>query len=151
MLSLQAGGGKRFVFAENRLQTTTAQTCFHLIAGVLESPVIAFNYAEGGTNTFVLAGLNGVAIGNVSLGPAVGDLSMTSGMPTPTLIGNTFTGASAALAPSILYAAAAPATGTWKQGDVVYNTNPLPGSSVGWICTAAGSPGTWKTFGAIDM
>jgi hypothetical protein len=37
--------------------------------------------------------------------------------------------------------------GTWKVGDIVYNTNPLPGGSIGWVYTAAG----WRAFGAISM
>lgn len=49
----------------------------------------------------------------------------------------------------ITYAASAPASGTWAQGDVVYNTSPGAGGAIGWVCTAAGSPGTWKTWGTI--
>ena len=47
------------------------------------------------------------------------------------------------------YAAAAPTTGTWAVGDLIYNTVPTAGGTIGWVCTAAGTPGTWKTFGAI--
>jgi hypothetical protein len=50
----------------------------------------------------------------------------------------------------IQYGAAAPTQGTWQPGDIVYNTAPAPGGSVGWVCTAAGSPGTWNAFGAIS-
>lgn len=27
--------------------------------------------------------------------------------------------------------------------------DPTAGGVMGWVCTTAGSPGTWKTFGAI--
>lgn len=47
-------------------------------------------------------------------------------------------------------ASAAPSTGTWKVGDIVYNTAPTSGGYAGWICTVAGTPGTWKTFGLIS-
>ena len=47
-------------------------------------------------------------------------------------------------------ATAAPVAGPWLQGDIVWNTNPAPAGWVGWICTSAGSPGTWKGFGLID-
>jgi hypothetical protein len=50
---------------------------------------------------------------------------------------------------SVSYGAAAPASGTWMQGDVVYNSAPVSGEYVGWVCTAAGSPGTWSPFGLI--
>jgi len=48
------------------------------------------------------------------------------------------------------YAAAAPTTGTWAVGDLMYNTVPTAGGYVGWVCVTAGTPGTWKTFGAIS-
>lgn len=36
-------------------------------------------------------------------------------------------------------------------GDIVYNSSPAAGGNIGWVCTAAGAPGTWKTFGAIAV
>ncbi|WP_204315580.1 hypothetical protein, partial [Stenotrophomonas maltophilia] len=44
---------------------------------------------------------------------------------------------------------AAPTTGAWLQGDVIENSVPAAGGNAGWICTTAGSPGTWKAFGTI--
>jgi hypothetical protein len=49
----------------------------------------------------------------------------------------------------IHYAAAAPTTGAWEIGDLAFNTNAASGSNLGWVCTAAGTPGTWLTFGPI--
>lgn len=46
-------------------------------------------------------------------------------------------------------ASVVPAAGTHKQGDEVIFRNPAAGGSRGAICTTAGTPGTWKTFGAI--
>jgi hypothetical protein len=45
---------------------------------------------------------------------------------------------------------AAPTTGTWKLGDIVYNTSPASAGFIGWVCTVAGTPGTWRTFGLIS-
>ena len=39
---------------------------------------------------------------------------------------------------------------TWGVGDIVYNSAPTAGGNIGWVCTAAGTPGTWKTFGSIE-
>jgi hypothetical protein len=51
----------------------------------------------------------------------------------------------------ILSGPAAPITGSWwKVGDIVWNTAPTAGGNMGWVCTAAGAPGVWKTFGAIS-
>lgn len=47
------------------------------------------------------------------------------------------------------YGVAIPAFGQWKVGDIVWNSSPVSGGTIGWVCTVAGSPGTWKTFGAI--
>lgn len=45
---------------------------------------------------------------------------------------------------------AAPTTGTWAQGDYIKNSNPAEAGAAssryvihGWICTVAGTPGTW--------
>lgn len=45
----------------------------------------------------------------------------------------------------------APGSGTWRVGDTVWNTGAAAGGSAGWYCTAAGSPGTWVSFGALGM
>lgn len=45
---------------------------------------------------------------------------------------------------------AAPTTGTYVIGDIVYDESPTAGGTLGWVCTAGGTPGTWKTFGAIS-
>jgi len=46
--------------------------------------------------------------------------------------------------------AAAPTTGAWGRGEIVWNQNASAGGFAGWICVAAGTPGTWKQFGAIE-
>jgi len=45
---------------------------------------------------------------------------------------------------------AAPTTGEWSRGDIVWNRSPSPGGFVGWVCTTGGTPGTWKGYGAIE-
>ena len=44
---------------------------------------------------------------------------------------------------------AAPTSGNWLRGDIVYDETPTAGGTVGWVCVTSGSPGTWKTFGTI--
>lgn len=46
--------------------------------------------------------------------------------------------------------AAAPTTGAHVVGEVVYNSVPAASGTMGWVCTTAGTPGTWKTWGAIS-
>lgn len=44
------------------------------------------------------------------------------------------------------YATAAPTTGPWTRGNIVWNTTPSSGGPPGWMCTASGTPGTWKAM-----
>jgi hypothetical protein len=44
---------------------------------------------------------------------------------------------------------AAPVAGAWAVGSRVIHTAPAAGGNIGWVCTTAGTPGTWKTYGAI--
>jgi len=48
------------------------------------------------------------------------------------------------------YAIAAPLIGTYRKGDIFYNSDVSAGEYLGWICVTAGTPGTWKGFGAIE-
>lgn len=44
----------------------------------------------------------------------------------------------------------APDAGSYKKGDIVWNTDPKPTGFVGWVCVRDGTPGTWKPFGQIN-
>lgn len=48
------------------------------------------------------------------------------------------------------YGAAAPTTGAHLVGEIVFNNAPAASGTIGFVCTTAGTPGTWKTFGAIS-
>jgi len=45
---------------------------------------------------------------------------------------------------SEIYANAIPTTGTWEVGDIVWYSAVDWGLPIGWVCTAAGTPGTWR-------
>lgn len=49
----------------------------------------------------------------------------------------------------VTWGAAVPTTGTWAQGDVRWNTGATAGGSPGWVCTTAGTPGTWKAMANV--
>lgn len=44
----------------------------------------------------------------------------------------------------------APTTGTWTTGQKVIVQTPVAGGYIGYVCTAGGTSGTWKGFGAIQ-
>lgn len=39
-----------------------------------------------------------------------------------------------------------PTSGSWQKGDRCINTQPNAGAVVEWVCTTAGSPGTWTSL-----
>ena len=43
----------------------------------------------------------------------------------------------------------APTTGKYRQGDVVWNNNPVTEGFIGWVCVREGEPGSWAPFGRI--
>ena len=44
---------------------------------------------------------------------------------------------------------AAPTTGEHERGDYVMNSLPSVGAPKGWVCTVAGTPGTWVSTGNL--
>jgi len=52
---------------------------------------------------------------------------------------------------TVVQGSAAPSSGTWKQGDIVINSEPANGEASGWQCVVAGTPGTWLTMAPIGM
>ncbi len=63
--------------------------------------------------------------------------------PRGILIGNSFNGR------LINYGTAAPTTGAFARGDLTLNTAPAAAGVLGWICTVAGSPGTWTELAVV--
>jgi len=49
-----------------------------------------------------------------------------------------------------LSGSAAPNSGAYNEGDIMWNNNPQSGRFVGWVCTRAGNPGIWSGFGKIE-
>lgn len=43
-----------------------------------------------------------------------------------------------------------PMSGSYNEGDIVWNNNPTTGKFIGWVCTKSGNPGLWSGFGRIE-
>lgn len=43
-----------------------------------------------------------------------------------------------------------PRSGSWNQGDMIWNTVPVQNGNLGWVCVKGGTPGEWKPFGDIQ-
>ena len=44
---------------------------------------------------------------------------------------------------------AIPDSGSFRQGDIVWNDAPVATGYIGWVCIRSGVPGEWKPFGQI--
>lgn len=64
-------------------------------------------------------------------------------------IDNTATIISLTYQNQVVYVSAAPTTETWAVSDVAMNVVPTVGQPKGWICTVAGTPGTWVSLGNL--
>ena len=42
-----------------------------------------------------------------------------------------------------------PTIGLYNKGDIVWDDNPKPNGTLGWICVRTGTPGEWRAFGNI--
>lgn len=42
-----------------------------------------------------------------------------------------------------------PTHGDYIKGDIIYNSNPIKGGALGWVCISDGNPGEWLGFGTI--
>ena len=47
------------------------------------------------------------------------------------------------------YNDAPPRAGSFAQGDITWNSQPVRGSVLGWVCVKAGAPGTWMPFASL--
>ncbi|MBN4831727.1 right-handed parallel beta-helix repeat-containing protein [Enterobacter hormaechei] len=83
-------------------------------------------------------------------GDGVGTLQMSGNRwdvsTTPAWLGSLVKQGSAL---PVLYDGAAPTTLTWPRGSKCINSTPAVGSPKGWICTVAGTPGTWVSEGNL--
>jgi hypothetical protein len=99
-------------------------------------------------NNMVSYGFNGTNLTEIQMTNCTKNNSVDmfyQGGTSPKLIDNVISSNNA----RIITGSSFPITGTWAVGDVAYNTSPSIGANVGWICTTAGTPGTWTQFGII--
>jgi len=67
--------------------------------------------------------------------------------PVVAIVGNPYS--SFTPTPITYLKGAAPTTGTWNVGDRVKNITPTVGQPKAWVCTVAGTPGTWVSEGNL--
>lgn len=101
-----------------------------------------------GQRGYRIGGTTGIAVGQIKNNTAIGTFTtgiytiISAGILTAFEEGNSWNFQKG-------QANAIPTAGTWMRGSIIWNTTPVASGTIGWICVVAGTPGTWKTFGAI--
>lgn len=113
----------------------------------------AFMHLENSTELFDLDFITGVGASNISSATVITDndeawdsrnIRGSSGVPTKPLYGRRRRAVWGSGPPTQTF------HGKWNVGDIIYNNAPAGGGTVGWMCTVAGQPGTWKSFGTLS-
>jgi hypothetical protein len=52
--------------------------------------------------------------------------------------------------PPIKHISAAPTTGKWLRGAILWNNSPSASGPMGWMCVQSGTPGVWKAMGNLE-
>lgn len=81
---------------------------------------------------------------NIEMYPGTGSMLQVINNMTPRVVNP-----AGAFARIVGNGAAPPVSGAFWVGDILLSSAPAAGGNIGWVCTTAGTPGTWKTFGAI--
>jgi hypothetical protein len=162
----------------NALKLATVTDCVvsgntfeYLYAGAVADPInISYFYNASFTGNTIsvyttdaqsirMSNLNNVAMsGNQFYGPyffnTLNNTCVIEGnrfSSTGTVEGRTVVGSwDLDLGKATVSSSAVPSTGTWKVGDIVYAPTPASAGYIGSVCTVAGTPGTWNTFGLIS-
>lgn len=127
-----------------------AQTSADTVSAVITNGI---NLAGNGLNNTVDSNTLGCASsGSVTNGIVVGSgqtLTLLTNNRALFTVGTLITDNGVATQ-NYSYVTSIPTTGTWVRGNIAWDINPSSGGYIGWVCTASGTPGTWKTFGAIS-
>lgn len=67
----------------------------------------------------------------------------SAAVPHAMFVDRLFVGSSLTNGRQITNGTAAPSSSAWGVGDVCFNRTPASGQPMGWMCTVAGTPGTW--------
>ena len=126
--------------------TLTGITCENVRTLSLQENIVKDVVLSGSQRGYRVGGSTGIAVGQIKNNLALGTFAtaqysvITAGFTTAVYErGNSWNY-------SETYAPTAPIAGTWARGDVVWNTAPAAGGTPGWVCTTAGTPGTWKAM-----
>ncbi len=132
------------IVSNNFITGSNANTGIYAHSAV--AGIFVNNIIDSFTTGISIQGDDQLAIGNVFLS-CTGNLS--TGADLRSTVHLNLGDGTANRAPIITNDWGAPVVGTFLVGDIVFATVPVAGGTMGWVCVTGGTPGTWKTFGAI--
>lgn len=155
---MQIEGGADYLISNNYIKPAIGK--WAIIAEQIDDSVISGNLIDGAATSVYGIDIDGTSSGNFVTGNTLTNSLVIGVRTSATTSNNTVTnnfenipsnGGTRNVFRSKRESegAAAPTTGTWAQGDIVWNTSVAASGTVGWVCTADGTPGTWKTFGTV--
>ena len=119
----------------------------HTTTGI--SYPLRFMWDTSGVGAFIRYASSSTRLINFNSSTTTATYGRSTAVGESTNIPNLFLGLNNA-ARFMSFSSAAPTSGEWARGDIVFNNAPSAGGKIGWVCTAGGTPGTWKPWGAID-
>lgn len=153
-----AVGDQFFIKVRAKLPVFTGnQVQFRAVSNAATIAAYAFDAATYSNQIVTLTIPFRLTASATSVGFGIGTVGVTA-MTNPIEIyhleiyrGGAFTNSYRTAYPSRLkfYATAAPVNGTWAVGDRAYNSAPAIGQPKSWVCTVAGTPGTWVSEGNL--
>lgn len=144
----------------NEILAYAGSTCTYGIAatGTQAQSIIEGNTVRNfGTHDIYATHADSIIRGNACLSSVTDNIRATASCEVSGNIGTVNrTGSTATsnytrngLGRRVVNGPAAPTTGAWLLGERVVNDVPAVGSPKGWVCTVAGSPGTWVSEGNL--
>jgi len=157
--SVASGQNNNIVVSGNSLESKSTGAVHGIIMGASVNGVnVTGNLVRGKCDYYIrLLSCSNVLVSGNEIAPLAGVAASGSGIyeDTTNTSKNTVKGNSVtATTPyrrisfdyDIFYASAAPGSGDWVQGNIVWNSAPAAGGVPGWVCVTSGTPGTWKAM-----
>ena len=123
---------------DNKIRDAAANMRYGIFSSTINQPTCSFrnNEVTGASDYGARFYGTSTAIAELSGNNLAGGSGPTLNEPTIVI----------RCSPRSVRGAAAPADGTYRRGDIVWHSTPAAAGTSGWVCTTAGTPGTWKAM-----
>lgn len=152
-----AGTGQCIVRGCSFYNSSTGTACIGFLGAALQVNTIIedcfFTGWNGSDISYATGAGGGRIINNACTSTGITNSIVISASSNTIVFGNTCAAAIVTVAPLTqlppLGGAAAPTTGAHIVGELMWLQTPVASGFLGYVCTTAGTPGTWQKFGFI--